>query len=209
MHTRLSLGAVLAALFVCAGAAGARAQAESRAGTLEVGGHFSALNLRNYDETEPGFGARVTYNVTDHVSLEAEGNFFPRNRRLEGGQKTQGLFGVKAGRRFERFGIFAKARPGFVHFSEGKLRLKTEQVCAAVFPPPEGCVESGGTNAFAFDLGGVFELYPSRRTIFRVDVGDTVLHFGRNTLDEPSRRIRPDSFTRHNLQTSVGVGFRF
>ncbi len=61
-----------------------------------------------------------------------------------------------------------------------------------------------GVNFFTVDVGGVFEYYPSRRTVFRVDVGDTIIRY---SAQEP-KDINPN-ITRHNLQTSVGFGFRF
>jgi len=230
----------LAAGLIFAAAAAARAQdAETR---WEVGGQFSALNVdngsasvtfipicvtapcppiimtANHRASEPGFGARVGYNVNRHVTLEAEGNFFPREREVTddvftGGRKVQGLFGVKAGRRYENFGVFAKARPGFVHFSAGDLQGNVG--CIAVFPPPPGCfgVDREGRTDFAFDLGGVLELYPSPRTILRFDAGDTVLRSGAhnvpvNALAGPVLVGVPDR-TTHNFQGSVGFGFRF
>jgi len=57
---------------------------------------------------------------------------------------------------------------------------------------------------FNIDVGGVFEYYPSRRTVFRMDVGDTIIRYA---AQEP-KVINP-TFTRHNLQASVGFGFRF
>lgn len=212
---------------------------------FEVGGQFSVLNVSNgrasvttvvqclvppcptttsfteERETEPGFGARIGYNVTENFTLEAEGNFFPREREFAGGRKSQALFGVKAGKRFDEIGVFAKARPGFVHFSEGDFQPRRDIACIAIFPPPVGCFEGTGRTHFAFDLGGVFEFYPSRNTIIRFDAGDTIIRLGeRNAtvvIDPPPGSaaptravvVRAPSETTHNFQGSVGVGFRF
>jgi hypothetical protein len=65
---------------------------------------------------------------------------------------------------------------------------------------------------FSMDLGGVVEYYPARRVFTRLDLGDTIIRYG--TYREQgalfSRAIieRP-SETKHNLQFSAGVGFRF
>jgi hypothetical protein len=73
-------------------------------------------------------------------------------------------------------------------------------------------------NNFALDLGGVLELYPSRRWALRLDIGDTVLrrHLPTTTTLTTSPPISatvlpaPDLiFTRHHLQINAGVGFRF
>ena len=231
---------ILAACLILAAANATRAQDDET--RWEVGGQLTGFNVTNGTATatqivicvkapcppvittaeeraaEVGFGGRVGYNVNRHVTLEAEGNFFPRegfvtDENFTGGRKIQGLFGVKAGRRFENFGLFAKARPGFVHFGAGDPQVRGG--CISVFPAPLSCfdVEGRGRTDFALDLGGVLELYPSPRTILRFDAGDTVLRS--RTHNVPVRAAPfdvvvpvPDR-TTHNFQGGVGFGFRF
>lgn len=222
-----------------------RAQAQvDETRKVEVGGQISILNASNGEagvttvlpciippcptrvslseghKTEPGFGARIGYNFTKNVALEAEGNFFPREREFGGGRRSQALFGIKAGKRFEQVGLFAKARPGFVRFSEGDLsRPRPGIVCVAVIPAPAGCFEAVPRTHFAFDVGGVVEYYPSPRTILRFDAGDTIIRFGNHRVPIV---INPDpsvvqgvvvgfapSETTHNFQGSIGLGVRF
>lgn len=179
--------------------------------------------------TDLGFGARLGYNFGRHVTAEAEVNYFPSERALTdadfaGGRKLQGLFGVKVGRRYEHVGLFAKARPGFVTFSDGDLttRLTPGTACVALFPPPLACAESRSRTDFAMDLGGVVELYPSSRAFIRFDFGDTILRTGAHAAPAllpppvapdipPAREIVVTSprATSHNFQASVGIGFRF
>ena len=157
-------------------------------------------------------------NFSKYFSLEAEGNFFARDRDVDGGRKTQALFGVKAGKRFEKFGVFAKARPGFVRYEKGDYRFGTGG-CPTVFPPPLGCFRPVARTNFAVDLGGVVELYPSKRTIIRFDGGDTIVRLpARNVAESQSNAsspvfnlvVLPESRqTTHNIQASVGFGFRF
>src|ERR1041385_6684948 len=124
-----SLG--LAVLF-CLCAVSLRAQSDEK--KFEVGGQFSALRVptrrittagaafatTETPGTKYGFGGAFGYQLSKYFTLEAEGNFFPRDRDLDGGRKVQGLFGVKAGKRFDKFGIFAKARPGFIRYERCK-----------------------------------------------------------------------------------------
>lgn len=100
-------------LFAC----GVEIRAQEETPRFEIGAQYTALRLSELDVTDSGFGGRFTYNVNDNFAVEAGGNFFPRDREFEGGRKVQGLFGVKAGVRGERVGVFAKVRPGFVRFS--------------------------------------------------------------------------------------------
>ncbi|MGI9066502.1 MAG: hypothetical protein ACR2HX_08865 [Pyrinomonadaceae bacterium] len=85
---------------------------------LEIGAQFSSLTLTEPGiKREVGVGGRLTYNVNRSLAIEAEGNYFPSGSTrgfIHGGNILQGQFGVKAGKRWDRFGIFAKARPGFL-----------------------------------------------------------------------------------------------
>ncbi|HKY41523.1 MAG TPA: hypothetical protein VJM50_00390 [Pyrinomonadaceae bacterium] len=174
-------------------------------------------------KTQPGFGGRIGYNLNSVVALEAELNLFPgadsfnQPEEFNDGYFLQGLFGVKAGKRFEKVGIFAKARPGFLYASKGDLEPRPV-VCILIFPPPAGCFQPTGKNSFAFDVGGVVEIYPTSRTIIRFDFGDTIVRlsernistiFTRNGLSPRLVAWRLPAETTHNFQGSVGIGFRF
>src|SRR5580765_2739301 len=88
----------------------------------EVGIDFTTLTLDPGD-TNVGVGGRFTYNLNRHLALEAAVYFLPVKCSTSNGQITghlgEGLFGVKAGQRFRRFGIFGKVRPGFINYSKG------------------------------------------------------------------------------------------
>ena len=193
-----------------------RTLAQSDTPKVEVGAQFMLLSIDRvrFDSgneirlfapvTEPGFGGRLTYNLTGTLGLEAEVNFFPRRSNgatnLVGRRVMQGLFGPKVGMRFEKAGIFGKARLGFLNYSDAILshdaRITTFQF--------------GRLTHFGFDIGGVVELYASRRTLVRFDVGDTIVRYGRQTsIDNLGQSSVSAPFTKHNLQFSTGVGFRF
>ncbi|MEK6282349.1 MAG: outer membrane beta-barrel protein [Acidobacteriota bacterium] len=191
--------------------------AQSDPPKFEVGTQFSLIRFSDLDITEAGFGARFTYNINKHVAVEAEVNIFPRDPQdyteaLRGGHKTQGLFGLKVGKRSRRFGLFGKVRPGFVNFSH----LSRLPECCTGMPPP---FEFSETD-FALDLGGVAEFYTSRRTFIRVDVGDTIVHSNSGKkISLPTPFTLPNGMsilgtkgairsTSHNLQLTVGMGFR-
>lgn len=198
----------------------ARAQSDRTAEELpkfEIGGHFSSLTLSS-DTTEPGLGARFTYNVTKNLALEAEGNLFPHDARARsfrnGGRATQGLFGVKIGKRYERFGIFAKARPGLISFTRGRFDLVPNNDGSS-FPFD---FRTERLTHLAFDVGGVLEFYPTRRIVTRFDFGDTIIRYGDRTVTSVSgpvggpfttTPVTISGETRHNFQFSAGVGFRF
>jgi len=189
----------------------------------EVGVDFSSITF-NAGKSEPGFGGRLTYNLNKHVALEAAGYFFPRKCQFCAGQQngriSEGLFGVKAGKRFEKWGIFGKARPGFISFSEGKFNI----VPITVNPPT-------GVGAFPFqfvtnrlttpavDLGAVLEFYPTKRIVTRLDFGNTLIHYSPQTtnflfFDSTIGKTMLGTSTtpaqnRGSFQIMAGVGFRF
>jgi hypothetical protein len=175
-------------------------------------------------KTHPGFGGRFGYNLNSSVAIEGEVNFFPgadafsEPEQFKDGLFVEGLFGVKAGKRFEKFGMFGTARPGFLHASKGNLEGNPLVGCPAIFPPPPACFQTTSMDNFAFDVGGVLEVYPSERTIIRIDAGDSIVRFGERHISTGFSRTgsipRPavwplSAETSHNFQATVGVGFRF
>jgi hypothetical protein len=144
------------------------------------------------ERTDVGVGERVGYNVTRYISLEYESNFFPRDLPSSR-SRTQEMFGVKAGNRFEKVGVFGKVRPGFMYFSKGYLPPFAE-----TFP---------GKAVFALDLGGVIEVYHSHRFFSRFDFGDTLIRATDHvSTGGPFRTV---SAIKSNFQFSAGVGVRF
>jgi hypothetical protein len=186
-----------------------------------------SIVISNSREIQPGFGGRFGYNLTNNIAIEAEVNFFPGADsfsvpdEFKGGYKIEGLFGVKAGKRFERVGIFGKARPGFLYASKGDLQTRPNLASIAISPPPALCSETISKNSLAFDLGGVVEVYPTKRAIIRFDAGDTIVRLSERTvsavLNPPPGVLAPSyvtvirvpAKTTHNFQGSIGVGFRF
>jgi hypothetical protein len=194
--------------------------AQSDTPKFEVGAQFSVIRIENLPtgvsdrRNEPGFGGRFAYSPNKYVALESEVNFFPRSYRgfvtpFSGGRITQGLFGVKAGIRKEKFGVFGKARPGFVSFNRV---VKNVQFPNGNGPDPRDPFgfELGSVTHVAIDVGGVVEIYPSRRTMLRFDVGDTIIRYaGVEFVNLPSGNPVVESVYKHNLQFNVGFGWRF
>ncbi|HYY95434.1 MAG TPA: hypothetical protein VE713_13020 [Pyrinomonadaceae bacterium] len=197
--------------------ASARGQAQD-APKFEVGAEFSSLSVRSPDfagtQDVVGAGARATYNVNDSLAFEAVGYVYRRLKFSDaavGGNAAQMQFGVKAGRRFQHFGVFAKARPGFVLFGDVPVLVGTQTINfeGQQFVIP--VFESRRKAYFSTDVGGVLEFYPSRCIVTRFDCGDTMIRYGAHrasTFDAATTFVVPAS-TRHNFQFAAGVGFRF
>lgn len=187
---------------------------------FEVAGEFTTLEREAFSQrrTDPGLGARFTYNLNRMFSLEAAGYFFPKKCSdcRNSGNVAEGLAGVKFGKRFEKWGIFAKGRPGAISYSRGAL-----DVIAQPGTSPFGPVDFDfkRLTAFALDVGGVVEFYPTKRIVTRFDAGDTIIHFNSRTMktivfDPVANTIGPGTLqipgrTSHNFQFMTSIGFRF
>src|SRR6185503_16669889 len=147
------------------------AVAQSTKEKIEIGVQTTSLTLVQpdfsaFDDTQPGIGGRFTFNFNRSIAAEAEVNFLPKKQFIltADGSAIQAQFGVKIGKRFEKFGVFGKVRPGFLHVNR-----------VASFTPG---VQLPGLGAFfifepqtyfTIDAGGVLELYPSKRLVVRFD----------------------------------------
>ena len=184
----------------------------------EVAAEFTSMDRNNFSGgMEAGVGARFTFNLNKTFSLETAAYHFPRTcfSCEHDGTVTQVVGGLKVGKRFEKWGIFAKARPGVVSFSRGAFNVVP--AAGPPFFPFE--VQNNRVNSFAVDAGGVVEFYPSKRIVTRFDAGDTIIHFSRRTFntvisDATGTTFTPFSFTRpakttHNFQFMASVGFRW
>ena len=189
---------------------GQQALAQSVPRTVELGAQFTTIKIsdsempngffRDINDTLIGGGIRIGYNINRRLAIEAEGNIF-RRPSTDQGRRSQGLFGVKAGKRSEAIGLFGKARFGFMRFDRtfaftGAAPISLD-IKNNVYP--------------AIDLGGVLEIYPSRRTIVRFDLGDTIVRYSNRRVKDlqPGGIGNLDTYYGHNLQFGIGAGIRF
>jgi hypothetical protein len=185
----------------------------------EVAAEFSAMDRNNFSGgAEMGIGARFTFNLNKTFSLETAAYHFPRTcfSCEHNGTVTEIVGGLKVGKRFEKWGIFAKGRPGVVSFSRGAFDLVPVPGSPPAFPFD---FQFSRANSFAVDAGAVVEFYPSKRIVTRFDVGDTIIHFGSRRMktvipDDSGTTFIPSTFTRpaettHSFQFMASVGFRF
>jgi len=174
---------------------------------FELVGKFVTNGQSEFDQTDLGFGAQFGYRLTPSIALEAEVNIFPgdlTDAAPFSASRLEGLFGVRAGRQWEKVGVFGKVRPGFLRFGAAPEPF----ACILIFPPPLTCSLASGGTSLAVDLGGVFELYPSPRSFIRFDVGDEMVRFHGPVLRTSSVELS-DAFMTHNFRFTIGVGTRF
>jgi len=120
--------------------------AQSDEKKFEVGGQFSSLRVptRSVTLTTSALSiteARIPISVLAAALATTSRNIFRWKQKAISFRAIATLmlvedtssFWRKAGKRFDKFGVFAKARPGFVRFEKGTYRFGTGG-CPTVFP---------------------------------------------------------------------------
>ena len=124
-------------------------------------GQFSRQTFPEVVDRDEPIGVAIEGEVTKFKTDE----FSPPTFDNDAQPDVQGLFGVKAGWRGQKFGVFGKVRPGFTRFTP-------------VFDCPaidfSTCTFERHTT-FSLDAGGVVEGYVSRHILVRGDIGGTYL----------------------------------
>ena len=177
---------------------------------FEVGAQFNSLNFTwingvDHSSTELGVGLFASYNIWQFVYLDASVNFFPKDEDTggpnDGGRILQGFFGTREGFQVQRFGFFAKVRPGFMNYSR--------TLTGVSLTGPMSFRYARATD-FALDVGGVVEYYWTRRALLRFDVGDTLLYNSPRPFNvDGAVSYPPVPGRRNSLQIGIGLGFRF
>src|SRR5215510_9962495 len=103
-------------LLVCVSSTRAQETTQEKTPKFELGIHYSALNVSEDSDTDSGLGFRFTYNLNKYLGVEAETTDFQRICEDCVSNERQALFGVRAGKRSGRYGLFAKVRPGYTRF---------------------------------------------------------------------------------------------
>ena len=174
---------------------------------LLAGIHLAISDSDQFHTRDVGLGGRLSWQPNPLIGVEGEltifSDVFSDGVAFSDG-RVEGLFGATIGPRFGAVRAFAKVRPGFLRY-----RAADEPIpCIAIFPPPLSCTLAGGRTLFALDLGGGVEIFPSRRTFVRVDVGDRMVRFPASVIDT-SGQVRQERFTGHDVRFAFGGGVRF
>jgi hypothetical protein len=182
----------------------ARAQTSDRRGDVSV--QASVRSLHEFDETETGFGARLSYRLSRWLAADGEVSFFPGDAGSPAfsGSRLEGLAGVRGGPHLGRTGVFLALRGGAVRFSEAPAPFP----CIAIFPPPLVCTLAGGDTVPTVQLTGGFEVFPSDRVVVRVEAGDQLLRFSGPAFTA-DRAVIDKGLWSHNFKATASVGLRF
>jgi hypothetical protein len=194
---------------VCALIFTQQAHAQSETESFEVGAHITGTFLREIGTRDAGVGTstggvggRFAYNFNEHFAFDTAVNLFLGNPATSG-RIVQGQFGVKAGVRKGKVGVFGKVRPGFMHFRNDPFGARGTG--GGLFRDRASSTEP------MVDVGGVVEFYTSDAFFLRLDVGDTIINYRQRTIRPTfsGPEVSVGGFTTHNFQGSFGIGYRF
>lgn len=168
--------------------------------------------------TYPGPGIWGSWNFCQHVSWDTaviyagpyRNGQFVFSAPQSGGRALEALTGVKMGLRHDRMGYFAKLRSGTITFGEAERRV-------GILPNGSTFIDRGTFTNPVLDVGGVWEVYPSRHTILRFDAGSTTIFYQPKTVwqyvpqngVEVGMKVSVPEHTQTGLLLSFGGGIRF
>jgi hypothetical protein len=156
-------------------------------------------------EPDRGIGAWVSSNFSKHLSWDTSAFGFPHDDHTastqDGGPSLDAFSGIKAGLRREKFGLFAKARPGAVVFSRTEDSIFITKTSALI--------SNSKLPSFALDTGGIVELYPSRRFIVRAEAGNVSIFYPAKTTYGQGEAFHSPARERASVLFLLGAGWRF
>ena len=166
----------------------------------------------------PGPGIWASWNFSQHLSWDTAVIYSGAGRLgsavfsnfQSGGRALEGLTGLKMGLRRDRMGYFAKLCGGTITFGETERQI-------GVLPDGDVFIVRGMFTNPVLDVGGVWEVYPSRHTILRFDAGSATIFYQpkdvwqyvpQNGVEVGTKYAIPGT-TQTGLLLSFGAGFRF
>ena len=173
---------------------------------LEAGMQYAFNSLRVAVEMQDnsGLGGWASFYLNKHIAIDgAITHFWTGSHWISqqsGGNYLEGVAGAKLGISRERFGAYAKVRPGVLRFSHAVADTPAFTATGKFQP----------VTQFAIDMGGVLEFYPSRHLVVRADLSDLTIHYGsRAAVNSLGLHYTAASHWDASFQTSFGFGWRF
>jgi len=193
----ISVALTLASWASLAGAQGRR---------LELSLELPVVNLSQVDRTDTGVGLRLGFGLSRALALDATLAAFPADLGdpAFSASRFQAALGLRVARRGKKAAVFAAARGGVARFAQSPEPF----ACVKIYPPPLACVLAAGQTLPAWTLGGGLELYPSPRTVLRLEAADQLLRYPGPAFDGERQRRETD-FWDHDLRATLGLGWRF
>lgn len=176
--------------------------------SFEASVHLASSQWSEFDGTDIGGGARLTFKPSSMIGVDADVTWYPGDFPPDGvpftGNRFEGFLGATIGPRLTGFRPFARVAGGFMKVSAASEPF----ACIAIFPPPLNCTMAAGQTLPAIEIGGGLELIPTGRTLLRFDISDRILKYPGPTFDS-NFNVKDDGFFGGALKFTVGAGIRF
>ena len=156
----------------------------------------------------PAWGLWASWNFNRHFSWDSAVMHSGRNPGGEvidyqaGGRAFEALTGLKAGIRRDHMGYFTKVRGGTITFGETERQISWS-------PSNPFNLDSGMFTNPVLDVGGVYEIYPSRHFILRADAGSATIFYQPKNVIQQGQTIAIHGQAHTGMLISFGAGFRF
>ncbi len=172
----------------------------------DAGVQASVTRYGEFDENQFGVGLKLGHRLGRHLALDAELNLEPGDLggRSFSSRRFEALAGLRLGLDLQRSGAYLALRGGVSSFSEAPEPFP----CILIYPPPLACALAAGDTLPAFGFGAGFQALVGERAVLRFEIGDQMLRYPGPAFAE-DRVIEDESFWRHNLRLTAGVGWRF
>jgi hypothetical protein len=160
-----------------------------------VGLPVDSRNCPLCQDIHTGFGFQFDYRFAKYAYFDGETNFFPSsNTYKQPGDAYEFLAGLKIGRPYRSWGVFAQARPGWVHYDT---------------PLAHGTYLS--TTRLAQNFGGAVEYYPSKHSALQFNLGTTLVHDPAPYSDplQPPVSVLSKQFCNFHASLDVATGYQF
>ncbi|MGE0863950.1 MAG: hypothetical protein AB7P34_08615 [Vicinamibacterales bacterium] len=176
--------------------------------SFDIGANFVSAQWSEFEGSDLGIGARLSWKPGTVLGVEGEVNWFPSafpgDDVAFSGHRLEGVVAVTAGPRLDRIRPFVRAGAGFLRSSAAPEPFP----CIAIFPPPLHCLLAGGDTMPTIEIGGGVEVSTSARTFIRFDAIDRILRYPGPTFG-PADEVSEDGFFGHAFKFTLGGGWRF
>jgi hypothetical protein len=153
----------------------------------EIGAQLNGLQLNGpVVGGSFGLGGRFGFNYNQYVSLDSDLSVY--NFGGDRLNTVAGFLGARVGYTSQQFGVYAKLRPGFIHFPS------SPELVPPVTRP---------ASHFVFDTGFVMVRYLENHMYLRFEVGRTFVNYGGGSYSDSVT----GQVTHLGVPGGVSVGF--
>jgi hypothetical protein len=155
-------------------------------------------NCPSCQDLHTGVGFNFNYRFAKYAYFDGETNFFPSSDTYkQPGDVYEVLAGLKIGRPYRSWGLFAQVRPGWVHYDTPIGQSSHRSYLS--------------TTRIAQNFGGSVEYYPSKHSALQFNLGTTLVHDTAPYADpmQPPISVLSKQFCNFHASLNVATGYQF